>query len=203
MNKDNFAHKASDWDSPQKMGMTSKFVEEMLRNVEPIKSMRILEIGTGTGLVGLQILPKVKSAVFVDTSESMLNVLRQKLEGNEPIEIIHGEIFEYQKKDIDLIFSAMAFHHLTDMDSVLKHLYNITLPGAQIVVGDIRTEDGSFHNFEPIPHKGFDTDEVELQFTNAGFKIKSCYTYNLMKKELVPGTINEYEQFILVAQKDI
>lgn len=203
MNKDNFAHKASDWDSPQKIGMTSKFVEEMYKNVELNKSMRILEIGTGTGLVGLQILPKVKSAVFVDTSESMLNILRQKLEGNEPVEIVHGEIFEYQKKDIELIFSAMAFHHLTDMDRVLKHLYNITLPGAQIVVGDIRTEDGSFHNFEPIPHKGFDTDELEVQFTNAGFKIKSCYTYNLMKKELIPGTINEYKQFILVAQKDI
>ena len=199
---DNFAHRASNWDEPAKIDMTSHFLMAMLEKVNLQKSWKALEIGAGTGLVGLQVLPKVDTVVFEDTSEAMLNVLMQKLEGDENAEILHGEIFDYKKQDIDLIFSSMAFHHIPDIDSALTHLYNITLPGAVIVVGDICTEDGSFHHFEPIPHKGFDTDTLSVQFINAGFSIQSIENYNILKRERIPGQVNEYQQFMLIAKRN-
>jgi len=131
----------------------------------------------------------------------MLSVLKQKLTGAEAVEIVHGEVFEYTKQDVDLVFSCMAFHHISDIDNTLKHLYNITNAGAKIVVGDIRTEDGSFHHFEPIPHKGFDTEELAAKFTQAGFKVLSTDTYNTLKRERVPGVVGVYEQFMLIATK--
>ena len=65
----------------------------------------------------------------------------------------------------------------------------------------IRTEDGSFHRFEAIHHKGFDTDELAAKFTQAGFKVLSTATYNTLKRERVPGVMSAYDQFMLIATK--
>jgi ubiquinone/menaquinone biosynthesis C-methylase UbiE len=198
---DNFAHRAADWDSPAKIEMTEIFVAEMMHHIKPNKNWKALEIGAGTGLVGLQILPYIGEIVFEDISAAMLEVLKSKLIGLEPVEMLHGEVFDYRRQDIDLIFSCMAFHHIPKIEETLKHLYKITTPGALIVVGDIRSEDGSFHRFEPIPHRGFDTGLLSEQFRDAGFEVLVLRTYNVLTRERVKGKLTGYEQFILVAKK--
>ena len=199
---DSFAHRASTWDEPSKIDMTTHFLTVMLDKIILQKNWKALEIGAGTGLVGLQVLPYVDTVVFEDTSGAMLDVLMEKLEGDENAEILHGEIFDYKKQDINLIFSTMAFHHIPDIDSALTHMYNITLPGALVVVGDLRSEDGSFHRFESIPHKGFDTAILSAQFAKAGFSVRSVETYNILKRERTPGVVGEYEQFLLIAERN-
>ena len=198
---DNFAHRAAEWDSPEKTKMTEIFVAEMLSHVTLESHWKALEIGAGTGLVGMQIIDKVGSMVFEDTSAAMLEILKQKLDNKDNVEIVHGEVFEYQKKDIDLAFSCMAFHHIPDIEKTLNHLGNITNTGATIVIGDLRTEDGSFHRFEPIPHKGFDTEELSKQFQNAGFEVVINQTYHTLVRERTEGNVSNYEQFILIAKK--
>lgn len=198
--KDTFITKASDWDSPERISMTKKFVDELLMHVSPLSTWKALEIGAGTGLIGLQIEPFVSKVVFEDTSESMLNVLKQKLNDDIKAEILHGEVFEYKQRDIDLIFSSMAFHHITNIEKTLQHLAMITKTGAWVVVGDLETEDGSFHGFEPVPHLGFDTSILSEQFRQNGFDIKSVNIYNTISKRIDSITMN-YEQFILIAQR--
>ena len=199
---DNFAHRAADWDTPEKTKMTEIFVAEMLRKIKPVSSWKALEIGAGTGLVGMQIADMVDTIVFEDTSAAMLDILKQKLNENSRVEIVHGEVYEYLRKDIDLIFSCMALHHIPDIDKTLKHLATITNEGATVVIGDLRTENGSFHRFEPIPHRGFDTDILSEQFKQAGFDVITAETYNILSRERTQGEITDYEQFILVATKN-
>jgi len=199
--KDSFAEKAAQWDSPDKIEMTKKFLSEMLHNINPLPSWKALEIGTGTGLVGLVIEPLVAKIVLVDTSEAMLGVLRQKLSDKSRVEILHGEVYDYKQQDIDLVFSCMAFHHLTDIETTLKHITLITKPGAYVVVGDLVTEDGSFHGFEPIPHCGFDTAVLSSQFIQAGFEVKSVKIFNTITRK-VNENMNKYPQFILIASRN-
>lgn len=198
---DTFADRAADWDQPDKVKMAENFVTELHRHVDIQPGWKALEIGAGTGLVGLMLLPGLKSIVFEDTSKAMLDVLQEKTAGKTSIEIVHGEITDYPKQDIDLVFSNMAFHHIDDIPATLKHLHSITTPGAIVVIGDLRTEDGSFHRFQPIPHKGFDTDALSEQFEQAGFNVRVVETYRVMRAEKIPGTISEYEQFVLLAQR--
>jgi len=198
---DNFESRAAEWDSPAKIEMTTIFVEELKKNVALGKNMKILEVGAGTGLVGFQLLAYIGSIVFEDTSAAMLDVLKSKIEDRDKIEVLHGEIELYQKKNIDLICSCMAFHHILDTDSAVKHFYSITKDNGKVVIGDLVTEDGSFHRFEPIPHKGFDMKELKKQFENAGFKTVNAYVYNTLKRERVPGVVGSYDQFILIAEK--
>ena len=123
---DTFISKAADWDSPDKINMTKKFVDELILSIKLLPTWKALEIGTGTGLVGLQIEPFVEKVVLEDTSVSMLEVLKQKLNENSKVEILNGEVTDYISQDIDLIFSNMAFHHNTDIENTLKHLASIT-----------------------------------------------------------------------------
>ena len=197
---DSFATKATNWDSPEKVIMTKKFVAELLCHVTPLSTWKALEIGTGTGLVGLQIEPLVSKVVLEDTSESMLEVLKQKLNKNSKVEILHGEVFDYKNQDIDLVFSCMAFHHIDETEKTLQHLATITKTGAWIAVGDLVSENGSFHGFEPIPHRGFDTSLLSKQFIKAGFEVKLVKTYNVISKTIETITTN-YDQFILIAQR--
>jgi len=201
MNNDNFAHRAADWDQPSKVEMSRRFVDEMLLNINPQSHWKALEVGAGTGLVGLAILPEIDSIVFEDTSPAMLGVLQSKLSGKEKVEIVQGEIFEYVQQDINLVFSLMAFHHLPDLGKTLNHLAQITLPGAYVVIGDLMPEDGSFHRFEPIPHKGFAPEELNRQFEAAGFSVKCNYVYDTLMRERIPGVVSGFEQFILVAKR--
>ena len=197
---DPFITRASDWDRPDKIYMSKKFANELISRINPLPEWKALEIGAGTGLVGLLIEPLVRAIVMEDVSESMLEVLKQKLNGNSKVEIVHGEVTDYKLQDIDLIFSNMAFHHIPDIESTLQHLASITKPGAWIAIGDIVTEDGSFHHFEPIPHRGFDTSALSGQFVQAGFEVKSVETHNVISK-IVEDITTEYEQFILIARR--
>jgi ubiquinone/menaquinone biosynthesis C-methylase UbiE len=200
MKNDAFISKAADWDSPDKISMTDKFVTELLAHINPLPGWKALELGAGTGLVGLQLEPLIGNIVMVDTSESMLEVLKQKLNNNRNVEVLHGEVFDYKQQDIDLVFSAMAFHHLTDIEKAIQHLATITRTGAWVVVGDLVTEDGSFHRFEPIPHRGFDTSVLSGQFTSAGFEVTQVKVYNTLSRTSESGTKN-YNQFMLIAKR--
>jgi len=199
--KDNFEHRAVEWDSLEKKKMTEIFVAEMLQLINPQKDWKALEIGAGTGLAGIQLLPKIGSLVFEDTSAAMLNVLKEKLKEDSPVEILHGEVYDYIKQDIDLVFSCMAFHHIPDIERTLNHLAVITNPNATVVIGDLLSEDGSFHRFESIPHKGFDLNLLTEQFKNAGFMVITAEPYHMLRRERTEGVITDYLQFILVAQK--
>ncbi|MFB6342128.1 class I SAM-dependent methyltransferase [Saccharicrinis sp. FJH62] len=198
---DNFAEKAADWDSPQKIKMTEKYVSELLKLITLHKNQKALELGAGTGLVGFKLLPKINSVVFVDTSAAMLEILKRKIKPDDQVEVLHGDVLLYDKKDIDLVVSNMAFHHIINIKDVLKHLYKITSDHAKIVISDLVSEDGSFHNFEEVPHKGFEIEDLSAQFEDEGFKNIKSYVYTTLKREKSDGKMHYYDQFILLAEK--
>jgi len=202
--QDYFKHKASDWDSPMKVTMTEKFVSEVLKNIKINKTLKAMDLGCGTGLVGLQFADQLKSIVMLDSSRAMTDKLKEKLlhinendiSPDAKIIIVNGSIDKYNTNDIDIIFSLMAFHHFEDISSTMEQVSKILQPGGILVIGDLKEEDGSFHGDEVVPHKGFNIELLAKQIENAGLDIVITYTYNSMQK----GDKN-YEQFILIANK--
>jgi len=56
----------------------------------------------------------------------------------------------------DLIFSAMALHHVQNTDALLDRFASLTAPGGWIALADLDTEDGTFHSGDSGPvHPGF------------------------------------------------
>jgi len=203
--KDNFINKADNWDSPMKVGMAKKFVAEMLKNINLDNGKKVLDYGCGTGLVGMEVAHLVKSVVFLDSSAAMVNVLENKLGkafkkheySSENIKVIIGDINKYITKDIDVVFSLMALHHVEDVQAAFEHISaNILKPGGLLAIGDIKEENGSFHGEEKVPHNGFNIPNLAQQLEFSEMEVITTTTYNTIQKN---G--NEYEQFIIVAKK--
>ena len=158
-----------------------------------------MDYGCGTGLVGMELSRITRDVVYLDSSESMIEILKKKLDAQKDWgrTIIQGEIFAYNQRDIDIITTLMALHHIEDIDGVLNHItQNILKSSGVIVIGDLTEEDGSFHNGDPVPHKGFNKEELAGKLSKAGLEVINSYTYNTMVK----GD-KKFDQFIMVAKK--
>ena len=197
---DPFAVKSKEWDTPMKIKMAEKFVHEMHQNINFNKKLKVLDFGCGTGLAGLQVAPLVKSLVLMDTSVSMIEVLKSKIENIktniENIKVIKSEIFNYTERDIDIVFSLMAMHHIENLNETIDHIANVLKPGGVLIIGDLKEEDGTFHPEEKVAHNGFNISRLSDIIEGCDLEVKKTYVYNsIIKNE------REYEQFILIAQK--
>ncbi|EKD31126.1 MAG: methyltransferase type 12 [uncultured bacterium] len=202
---DYFKHKAEEWDSPMKLEMAGKFVDQVLKNVNLNKEHKVLDFGCGTGLVGMEVAPLVKSTVFLDNSASMVDVLLKKFENAseeqafspERATVILGDIYKYHTKDIDVVFSLMALHHVEDIQATFEHISaNILKPGGLMVIGDLKEEDGTFHGEESVAHNGFSIPYLAQQIEFSEMEIVTTCSYNSIFKN---G--KEYEQFLMIAKK--
>ncbi len=201
-----FDAKAADWDQdPKKVAMSEKAAAAIAEAIALNPDMTALEIGCGTGLVAAALADKLASITAVDTSEGMLNVLRQKAATPELANII--PVFADLTKDkavtgpFDLIYSVMAFHHIKDIRPLLDYCHELLNPGGRLLVIDLDAEDGSFHNPEShYEHKGFGRDAFITMFKDVGFVNMTDKTAYVMTRETETGE-RDFPIFLITAEK--
>lgn len=197
---DLFQEKAKDWDaSDRKKQLSSGIGGCIIKNVVLNDQMHVLDFGAGTGLITSQVAPYVKKITALDVSESMLEKLRSKVELKDKVQVLCQDItkdpigIEY-----DLIMSAMAMHHVKDTDNMVKQFANHLKPEGKIALGDLDSEDGTFHSngTEGVYHNGFDRGEFETILQKYGFidiRFENAY--------IVQGKNGSYPIFLALATK--
>ena len=74
-----FEQKALGWDDdPSKVKRAKIIADEIKKNIMLSQNMVAFEYGCGTGLVSFNLQPLLKNIVLGDSSEGMLNALKQK-----------------------------------------------------------------------------------------------------------------------------
>ena len=119
----------------------SKTIDRIVELAKSKKTDTVLDLGAGTGAVGLKLAPKVKKVYAKDISEPMLQIAREKaLKSNiRNIEFGYGSFSDPKcSEKVDLIVSNLAFHHLFDEEKrvAIKVWYNILKPGGRVIIGD-------------------------------------------------------------------
>lgn len=160
-----------------------------------------LELGCGTAFFTealFQQLPLAKG-ICIDGSKSMLEKAKEKL-ATYNTEFIHG-LFEdlewnsIQNEKIELIFSSLAIHHLTDdgKQTIFKKIY------------DSLSDDGLFILFESfLPRDNFEHSFIEyLACKDVQRNLKAKLVNDLGGEEL-PFDIEMMEEFKIdsIIQKD-
>jgi cyclopropane fatty-acyl-phospholipid synthase-like methyltransferase len=101
----------------------------------------------------------------------------------------------------DMIYSQMAFHHIADIDKMIRKFYTLLNDSGVLAVADLYTEDGSFHGEGFTGHKGFDPEWLAVKLKETGFQ-KTDYSKAFIQKMAEPdGTIREFPVFLLIARK--
>lgn len=104
---------------------------------------RVVDVGTGTGLLALGIAPTVSQVQAVDISPAMTGYLRRQAErlGLGNVEPITATAIDLPLPDASatVVVSNYVYHHLSDADkeSGIAEAFRVLRPGGRIVVGDM------------------------------------------------------------------
>lgn len=196
--KDWFVDKANDYDTDKhRTQNVNNIARGILGEVSFSKRMKIMDFGSGTGLLLSKIAPYVGEIIAVDISTSMNNVLRSK-EIDCKIQIIEKDLTA-EKLDIkfDAIISSMTFHHIDDIQGLFKKFYTLLNDKGTIAIADLDKEDGSFHTTDSgVFHKGFDRAEFKSFAENVGFRNLKIQSISTVKKPT-----GDYPVFLLTGEK--
>ncbi len=170
-----FDERARDWDDPEKVERASMVAAAIRRDVPLTSAMRTIDLGAGTGLLGLALADDVGELVLADPSAGMLAVVADKLaaSGRPGITAIRLDLVADPPpgEPFDLAVSLLVLHHIADTAAVLRAIRDLLRPGGRIALADLDTESGSFHDpdAEGIHHHGFDRAAIAGLARDAGF----------------------------------
>ncbi|MDM5271546.1 class I SAM-dependent methyltransferase [Sulfurovum sp. zt1-1] len=185
-NKDLFADKSKNWDMNSNRVKNAKAISDLIvKNINLEKSMNVMDLGAGTGLLSYFIAPFVDKIVAVDSSPSMLKEFESKCDEFAcRTEVKHIDIVQYDAPErYDGVISSMTIHHIEDTPALLNKLYNMVDDGGFIALADLDSEDGSFHSDNTgVFHYGFDRHKLAQYAAEAGFSDVTFSTASTIKK---------------------
>lgn len=171
-----FDERASEWDTPRRIARAEEAAETIAAAIDIPPGCRAIEVGAGTGLLGLAMLPRFGSLVLADTSDGMLSEARRKISeaGLPNVSAVHFDVSADAPPagaPFDLVVSLLLLHHVKDTLAALTGMHRLLAPGGQIAAIDLDTEDGSFHSpeAEGVHHHGFDRERLGRLAQQAGF----------------------------------
>lgn len=179
---------AKSWDEKPSRVALAKAVSDAMEESTDFSNLDLLEIGCGTGLVGLSFSLKCRTLYGIDTSIKMVELFNQKA---KTLKIINAkaevkDLFTDKLPQSDIIFSSMTMHHIENTREALIKMYENLNVGGKILIADLNKEDGTFHTWdaESVYHHGFCRDLFQKILKSVGFKNVSAKTiYEMPKHE--------------------
>lgn len=202
-----FDDDARNWDNDvAKVERAGLLAEEIRKITQPDGTTNAFEFGCGTGLLSFFLKDDFKSITLADTSQGMLDVLKEKI-AESNIQNMHPMLVDLLTEKLELepvqaIYTLMTLHHIKDVSSLLKVFNEILHVGGYLCIGDLEPEDGSFHFRHPHfdGHHGFERKELEQKFHLNGFEPVYYTTFYTIKR-VVNGQNKEYPLFVLIGRK--
>ena len=199
-----FDERAKEWDTPDRVQRADEVAAAMSAAVAMDRSMRAIEIGAGTGLLGLHFADRLRLLVLSDPSAGMLEVADEKLRRGAIANVTttHYDLLAdpLPDRDFDLVLALLVLHHIDDTAAALRAAHALLAPGGRLALADLDTEDGSFHSAEAegIHHLGFDRKALANLARGAGFVDVAFTTATTIEED---G--RRYPLFLLTARRRV
>ncbi|MBT3377310.1 MAG: class I SAM-dependent methyltransferase [Lentisphaerae bacterium] len=194
---------AAQWDdNPIRRGLTEALAKAMSKALPQTGMSTALEIGCGTGTLALTLAGRFERILATDASLGMVEQLNRKLAETPvdgTIEPMHIDLLTTPPPPgrYDLVYSAMALHHVEDAGRLVSVMAELVRRGGVAIVADLSPEDGSFHAPETVPHNGIAEAQLREWFGVNDLTTRSCETVHTISK----GG-RDYPVFLAVASRD-
>lgn len=198
-NTDKFEMIANIYDTSERVQIAKVSSDAIHEYLVDAKGKNAIDFGCGTGLVGLNLLNDFKSVLFLDTSQNMINQIKQKISGSN-IQNAATLCFDFEKDSLldlhaDYIFMAQVLLHINDVELVLSRLYDVLKENGHLLIVDF---DKNEKIVSDMVHNGFDQIELTEIMTKIGYRdIQSKIFYTGSK--IFMG--HDASMFILDSQK--
>lgn len=194
---------ATTWDlKQQRVAQAKAIAEQIIENIPLTPQMNALEFGAGTGLLGFNLIDKVGTLTFGDTSKGMLAQVEEKIKNfaHQNAHVLDLNTTAIDSK-YDLIFSSMVMHHIPNYQNKIRELITALTSDGYLCICDLDKEDGTFHSEETVPHHGFERTEIEQLFLDCGLTLVASQT-GFINKKIINDQEVEFPVFIIIAKKD-
>lgn len=139
----------------------------------------VVDVGTGTGAVALELAPYVGRVVGLDISEGMLEEARRKAKekGIDNVEFRIGRFRNLGVEEADVVVSSFAMHHLDDQEKrdAAEEIRRALGEDGRVVVGDLYVFDGEVDAdyYDPRVDDPCSVDYLVGVFEDLGFTARS------------------------------
>lgn len=175
--RDFFEEVGPDWDALRRV-----FGDDLLRaraiNALVVPPLRVADIGTGTGILALELARQGLDVIGIDRSDAMLETARQKwsleaANASGSIELRPGDAHALPLADasVDAAFAHMVLHSLEDPERAVREMARVVRPGGRVVLVDFLAHDHAWMEQElGLLWLGFDAERVLGWLAAAGLE---------------------------------
>lgn len=172
-----FEELAKRYDTEERMELAKIIVKAVRPQLHHSKSKSLLDYGSGTGLVSLELSDLVESILLVDSSKQMLDVAEAKIShrGMTNAKVLHADFTgETPELKADIILMSLVLLHIPDTKIILQELSNVLNDDGRLMIVDFDKNEKINH---PKVHNGFSHEELKKILSQVGFKSAEIKTF--------------------------
>ncbi len=161
-----------EWDALRKVWGDELLRARALTHLVP-PGLVVADVGTGTGVLALELAGLGCRVIAVDSSTAMLDAAARKIAeaGCGDIELREGDAEHLPLEDgeVDAAYAHMVLQYLEAPEPAIAEMARVIRPGGHVVLIDFTRHDRAWMQQElGVRHLGFAAEEIEAALTGAG-----------------------------------
>ena len=205
--KSEFDEKAKAWDDNPQHAQRAQAIAKAIVEAIPIDpTSTAMEYGCGTGLLSFPLRDRFSRITLVDSSQGMLDVLREKIARSAASSITAVNVDLLKSSEglsppYTVIYSAMVLHHIPDLNAIFSAWHSLLSSPGYLCIADLDSDSGLFHGMGFTGHNGFDRNDLHKVLEKAGFAEITFKTVCTIEKEASDGVKRNFPLFLIVCKK--
>lgn len=171
-----FDEKAYNWEEEHYPPEVRKRLESLLDTFPIQRGQKVLDVGTGTGVLLPYLVERVGSEGIIFGFDLSFNMVREASKKNLPqkVYLLQGDVHNLPFKDsyFDLVICFAAFPHFRDPQTALREMARVLEKGSELIIAHLmsREELKRHHGTHRAVERDIlpDEDTMKHMFVHAG-----------------------------------
>ncbi|SFX54573.1 Ubiquinone/menaquinone biosynthesis C-methylase UbiE [Thermoactinomyces sp. DSM 45891] len=172
-----FEQIARKYDTEERIELANVILREVRTELQHSKSKSLIDYGSGTGLIGLELSDLVDSVLLVDSSKQMLEIAKTKIpkKGITNSKVLLSDFTKgVPQLKTDIVVMSLVLLHIPETKKILHELFSILNDGGKLIMVDFDKNDKVNHQ---KVHNGFTHEFLEKILSEVGFKSTKIKTF--------------------------